>query len=135
MQNSVYVFLHIKIFQSTSYFFLVIILSKRIPFICKLDNFWDKGFTSKFTLKRGNFVQFGMEHIFWNNGILLPKLFWPAVRKNCSSNWEKISKIWGWRPIICKMRLLEQFIQTVKGQNNFWQQNVFNLFLEVSHII
>ena len=23
------------------------------------------------------------------------------------------------------LRSLEQFIQTVKGQNNFWQQNVF----------
>ena len=24
------------------------------------------------------------------NGILLPKLFWPAVRKNCSSDWIKL---------------------------------------------
>ena len=24
-----------------------------------------------------------------NNGILLPKLFWPTVRKNCSSDREK----------------------------------------------
>ena len=23
------------------------------------------------------------------NGILFPKLFWPTVRKNCSSDWEK----------------------------------------------
>ena len=35
-------------------------------------------------------------HFFWkqwnflNNGILLPKLFWPTVRKNCSSDWEKL---------------------------------------------
>ena len=39
------------------------------------------------------------------NGILLP-IFWPSVRKNCSS-----AKF---------LRSLEQFIQTVKGQNNFW---------------
>ena len=26
------------------------------------------------------------------NGILLPKLFWPTVRKNCSSDWEKVLK-------------------------------------------
>ena len=26
------------------------------------------------------------------NGILLPKLFWPTVRKNCSSDWEKLLK-------------------------------------------
>ena len=25
-------------------------------------------------------------------GILLPKLFWPTVRKNCSSDWEKLLK-------------------------------------------
>ena len=24
------------------------------------------------------------------NGILLPKLFWPTVKKNCSSDWEKL---------------------------------------------
>ena len=45
------------------------------------------------------------------NGILLPKLFWPTVRKNCSSDREKVAKV---------LRSLEQFIQTVKGQNNFW---------------
>ena len=38
------------------------------------------------------------------NGILLPKLFRPTVRKKCSSDREK----------------LEQSIQTVKGQNHFW---------------
>ena len=27
-----------------------------------------------------------------NNDILLPKLFWPTVRKNCSSDREKILK-------------------------------------------
>ena len=42
-----------------------------------------------------------------NYGILLPKLFWHTVRKNCSSGREKL-------------RSLEQFIQAVKGQNNFW---------------
>ena len=47
-------------------------------------------------------------------GILLPKLFWPTVRKNCSSDR-------GWRPrISIFLRSLEQFFQTVKGQNNFW---------------
>ena len=46
------------------------------------------------------------------NGILLPKLFWCTVRKNCSSDREKLfAKI---------LRSLEHFIQTVKGQNNFW---------------
>ena len=29
--------------------------------------------------------------LYWN-GILLPKLFWPTMRKNCSSDWEKVLK-------------------------------------------
>ena len=41
------------------------------------------------------------------NGILLPKLFGLTLRKSCSSHQEKLCKI-------------EQFIQTVKCQNNFW---------------
>ena len=27
------------------------------------------------------------------NGILLPKLFWPTVRKKCSSDWENFLKL------------------------------------------
>ena len=42
------------------------------------------------------------------NGILLPKLFWPTVRKNCSIDWEKL-----------------QFFVT---------ECFFNLFLEVSQM-
>ena len=54
-------------------------------------------------------------------GILLPKFFWPTVRKNCSSDWENFLKFkaedWEFEK---KLRSLEQFIQTVKGQYNFW---------------
>ena len=49
---------------------------------------------------------------FWfknRNGILLPKLFWPTVRKNCSSDREKLE-------FANFLRSLEQFVQTVKGQ-------------------
>ena len=51
-----------------------------------------------------------------NIGILLPKLFWPTVRKNCSSDWEKLLKFEakGWE-FAKFLRSLEQFIQTVKG--------------------
>ena len=53
--------------------------------------------------------------------ILLQKLFWPTVRKNCSSDREKLLKFeaesWEFSKIL---RSQEQFIQTVKGQNNFW---------------
>ena len=51
------------------------------------------------------------------NGILLSKLLWPAVRKNCSCDREKLLKAENFARFL---RLLEQFIQTVKGQNNFW---------------
>ena len=64
-------------------------------------------------------------------GILLPKLFWPTVGKNCSSDREKILKFEVEGREFAKIisPSLEQFIQTVKGQNNFC---FFNLFLEVS---
>ena len=50
------------------------------------------------------------------NGILLLKLFWPAVRKNCSSDREKLLKFEaeGWESAKI-LRSLEQFVQTVKG--------------------
>ena len=49
-------------------------------------------------------------------GILLPKLFWPTVRKNCSSDGEKLSKLEAEGQEFAKiLRSLEQFIQTVKG--------------------
>jgi hypothetical protein len=41
-------------------------------------------------------------------GILLPKLLGPTKIKKCSSDGEKL------------LRSVEQFTQTVKGQNNFW---------------
>ena len=56
-----------------------------------------------------------------NNGILLPKLFWPTVRKNYSRDREKLLKFEAEGQEFAKiLRSLEQFIQTVKGQNNFW---------------
>ena len=55
------------------------------------------------------------------NGILFPKLFWPTVRKNCSSDREKLLKFEAEGREFAKfLKSIEQFIQTVKGQNNFW---------------
>ena len=47
------------------------------------------------------------------NGILLPKLFWPDKEKllKFEAEYGELAKF---------LRSLEQFIQTVKGQNNFW---------------
>ena len=59
-----------------------------------------------------------------SNGILLPKLFWPIVRINCSSDWKKLLKFEAEGTEFVKiLRSLEQFIQTVLGQNNCWWQN------------
>ena len=53
---------------------------------------------------------------FGISGILLPKLFWPTVRKNCSSDREKLLKFEAEGREFSKfLRSLEQFIQTVKG--------------------
>ena len=53
--------------------------------------------------------------------VLLPKLFLLSVKKNCSSDREKLLKFKAkGREFAEFLRSLEQFIQTVKGQNNFW---------------
>ena len=45
------------------------------------------------------------------NGILFPKLFWPTVSKNCSSDWEKLLKFEAEGREFAKiLRSLEQFI-------------------------
>ena len=59
---------------------------------------------------------------FNENGILLPKLSWPTVRKKYSCDQEKLLKFEAEGQEFTKLlRSLGQFIQTaVKGQNNFW---------------
>ena len=48
------------------------------------------------------------------------------MRKSFSSDREKLLKFEAESQEFAKiLRSLEQFIQTVKGQNNFWQQNAF----------
>ena len=61
-----------------------------------------------------------ISHLKEKNGILLPKLFC-TVRKNCSSDQEKLLKFKAeGREFTKIVRSLEKFIHTVKGQNNFW---------------
>ena len=56
----------------------------------------------------------------WTNGILLPKLLWHSVRKNCSRDQEKLLKFEAEGQVSSKiLRSLDQFIQKMKGQNNF----------------
>ena len=55
------------------------------------------------------------------NGILLRKLFRPIVRKICCSDRQELLKFEAeGREFANFLRSLEQFIQAVKGQNNFW---------------
>ena len=50
------------------------------------------------------------------------------MRKNCSSDREKLLKLEAEGREFAKfLRSLEQFIQTVKGQNNFWYTMRTNL--------
>ena len=59
-------------------------------------------------------------------GILFPKLFWPTVRKNCSSDRGKLLKFENeGREAANLLRSQEKFIQTVKGQYNFWNRMLF----------
>ena len=54
------------------------------------------------------------------NGILLPKLFLPTVGKSCTSDHEKLLKFEAEGRDFAKfLRSLEQFLQTVKVQDNF----------------
>ena len=64
---------------------------------------------------------------------MLPKLFWPfTVWINYSSDREKLLKFEA-EEFAKVLGSQEQFIQTEKGQNNFGNIMLFNLFLEVSH--
>ena len=80
----------------------------RIPDALKLllDDFGEQRSRTVVRFKHPTHVD--VHVILEKNSILLQKLFWPTVRKNCSSDQEIF------------LRSLEQFIQTVKGQNNFW---------------
>ena len=66
------------------------------------------------------------QSIFTIDGILLPKLFWPTVRKNCSSDQENLLKFSAFCLEFANvLRSLEQVIQRMKGQNNFLEQLEF----------
>ena len=72
------------------------------------------------------------------NGILLPKLFWPTVRKKCSSDWEKLLKFEAdrWRPRIFKnFEITRTIYSNIKRSEQFFLQNAFfNLSLKVTQI-
>ena len=59
---------------------------------------------------------------------MLPKLFWPALRKNSSIDKEKLLKFDAEGQEFANfLRTLGQFIQTMKDQYNFWNRMLFKL--------
>ena len=63
------------------------------------------------------------------NGIFFLKLFWPTVRKNWTSDWEKLLKFEAEsREFEKKLRSLEQFIRKVEGQYYFWSRILLGAF-------
>ena len=76
-----------------------------------------------------NFLRFIVKKCFEKRlGILFPKLFWPSMRKNCSSEREQLLIFEGecWE-VANPLRSLEKFIQTVKGQKNLGNIMLFYL--------
>ena len=81
----------------------------------------------KFIIMNRNPSRFGLEsNRSWRIGILFPELFWPFMRKNCSSNQEKLLKFEAeGREFEIFLRSLKLFIQTAKELNNFWNKMLF----------
>ena len=70
----------------------------------------------------------------FKNGIFLQKLFWPSVRKNCPSDWEKCLKFeaeaWEFANILEITRTI-LFKQWKVSNNVVLQNGFFSLFMEV----
>ena len=63
------------------------------------------------------------EEKWMKNSISLSKLFWPTVRKKCSSVQEKTLEIWDWRPRICKLFDITRTLYS----NSEWSEQFLNL--------
>ena len=88
-------------------------LYKEFDLVNTLFNFadWYAYLAKNLSLKKHNkrtYATYLNTYILWftfviRNGILLPKLFWPTVRKKCSSDPEKTFEIRGCRTRICEI--------------------------------
>ena len=56
------------------------------------------------TVIYSTFAKFNYLTDFERNGILLPKLFWPTVRKKCSSDQEKLLKFEEFSKVLCSLQ-------------------------------
>ena len=65
-------------------------------------------------------IMFCLSKVFWI-WYFVTKIFLTYCEKKCFGDREKLLKFEAERQEFAKvLRSLEQFIQTVKGQNNFW---------------
>ena len=91
--------------------------------------FWEELFCRSFWVPN-NYSHFGIcswrsHRSLFGNGILLPKLSLPTVRKKCSSDQIKLSKVEAEGQEFAKiLRSLEQFLITV-GKDNFGNKILF----------
>ena len=114
-------------------------LDQLLPDPKHLPSKWSKHHCPECPEKFKRFTQlrthFSSEHGY-RYGILLPKLIWPTVRKNCSSDWEKKIEIRGWRARICKsFEITRTFCSNSERSEQFLvTECFFNLFLKVSQI-
>ena len=57
----------------------------------------------------------------YRNGIFLPKLLWPTLKKKCFSDGKKLLKFEAEDQEFAKyLRSLEKMIQTLTGKNHSW---------------
>ena len=84
---------------------------------------------------RLNFINFTITHMY--TGILFRKLFWLTVRKNCSSDQEKLLKMRWWRPIFFWNILginRTIYSNSDRSEQILKQNTFFNLLLDISQI-
>ena len=94
----------------------------KIGYLMTNTGYWMTNIGYLMTKKRKEY----REPVNEKNGFLLPKLFWPTVRKMVLVVEKKLLKFEAESPEFAKfLRSFEQLIQTVKGQNNFWQFLLF----------
>ena len=91
-----------------------------VAFQVKLTKFFVKRKLFNFSTKQTTLVN-------EKNGILLPKLFWPTVRRKCSSDQEKLLKF------EAEGREFAVYSNSERSEQFLVTECFFNLFLEVSY--
>ena len=115
-QHSLNTELHYSPFQlNMAFVHLIVIIQSCNWYLEKIIISYSKFWFSSFSV-----ILIDMPKKILQKSYFVTKLFWPTVRKKCSSDQEKLLKFeaedWEFENVLGS---LEQFILTVKGQNNF----------------